>query len=129
MSRIIKFRAWDKARGAWLNITDTYAQVENQARWNPEVGEFYVLSQFTGLKDRTGKEIYEGDKCSVTLSTGRKVNAFVAFVDGCFELQFVSPIENGRYNYMDYLKCHTVNLAVEVIGNIYENPELIKEGK
>jgi uncharacterized phage protein (TIGR01671 family) len=79
------------------------------------------LLQYTGLKDRLGVEIYEGDKCSVTLSTGRKVYAFVSFVDGCFELQFVSLIEiNGRYNDRDYLKCYTVNHAIEVIGNIYE---------
>ena len=61
MKRPIKFRCWDKERKCWMNEADTYQQVVNQARWNPEVGESYPLMQFTGLKDKNGKEIYEGD--------------------------------------------------------------------
>ena len=121
----MRLRCWDKEKKIMLPSFPLYKACFAHYDRTAEM----IIMLGTGLKDRTGKEIYEGDKCSVTLSTGRKVNAFVAFVDGCFELQFVSPIENGRYNYMDYLKCHTVNLAVEVIGNIYESPELMGEIK
>jgi len=85
-----------------------------------------TVGQFTGLLDKNGKEIYEGDRCRVMQADGHTINAVVVFVDGCFELHFVSPvIIDGLYRDRDYLKCSIVNHAVEVIGNIHENPELL----
>ncbi len=75
----------------------------------------------TILKDKNGKEIYESDVCNVFLASGRVVVAMVKFNDGCFDLIFTN-VTRSR----DYLKCHTVNQAVEIIGNIHENPDLLK---
>ena len=70
-----------------------------------------VIMQFTGLKDKNGKEIYEGD---IIRLRGYGVNDSRKIQDIIFhEGKFQSHLEN------DLIGC-------EVIGNIYENPELIK---
>ena len=82
-------------------------------------GKLYVwdaeLMQYTGLKDKNGKEIYEGDILEwfndLTGSTHRGV---VRFTQGGFYC--------GDY-YLYAIKCY---LPV-IIGNIYENPELLEE--
>ena len=77
-----------------------------------------TVGRFTGFCDNKDKEIYEGDKCNVETSDGRMTHAFVTYIDGCFDLCFVSPIVlNGRYEDRDYLKCSIVNHAVEVIDS------------
>jgi len=82
--------------------------------------------QFTGLKDKNGTEMYEGDICLVFTSYGKKAIAHICFVDGCFELCFLNPVViDGEYRKRDYLKCFVVNHAIEIIGNIHENPELL----
>lgn len=73
-------------------------------------------SQYTGLKDKNGKEIYEGD--IVSAIDFEKTNYKIKFEDGCF------IFTNGlRGHQLDYSTIQ--NLQAEVIGNIYENPELL----
>src|SRR5437899_2192026 len=109
MKREIKFRAWNKTKGQM--ITDC-AQFDRKGKLvtvlkYPE--DTYELMQYTGLKDKNGKEIYEGDILKYQ-SNGRVSD----------------PIEFPQ----DYtsLVVHTQDprwqSAVEVIGNRYENPEL-----
>lgn len=72
----------------------------------------YILMQYTGLKDKDGKEIYEGDV--VKVGDSGKI-ASVTFIDGCFR----TVIDGSKYRldgWNGFLK----------IGNIYENPELIE---
>jgi hypothetical protein len=70
-------------------------------------GEFIESQQYTGLKDKNGKEIYEGD--IIDFENGYK--DIIEFYSGCFKLQ--------QGGYQDDLR-HGL-----VIGNIYENPDLI----
>jgi hypothetical protein len=105
--RIIKFRCWDTERKAWLNDIDTYHQVENQGRWNPEVGVIFVLQQFTGLYDRNHKEIYEGDIIGIKNRGEYAVRRTIEWSDN--ETGFNMP---GNIP--------SVGNPWEVIGNIYE---------
>jgi len=92
-----------------------YSKNENN-RWMVHEVIPDSVGQATWFMDKKNVHIFEKDKCDVVLASGRHVHAFVVFVDGCFELHFVSPIEiNHQYNDRDYLKCHTINHAVEVI--------------
>lgn len=74
-----------------------------------------TISQFTGLHDKNGKEIYEGDILEDTL--GRK--KLVEYYKDCFWLN--ASLEGAEW-------ClRQVNSSSKIIGNIYENPELISK--
>lgn len=131
--REIKFRAWHKQDGYMIlpehcesfdiNFTPKgYDGFSFDIRYKGSGGvlgshKHIELMQYTGLKDRNGKEIYEGDICKKTYGSSTPVFT-VAYHDarGMFIMQ-------DGYNEPLY----TVNNSmVEIIGNIYENPELLK---
>lgn len=74
------------------------------------------LMQFTGLLDKNGKEIYEGDIIKI-----RDIAVEVYWDEGTAAFRLTFPESPGRL----YLGHYDKNL-VEIIGNIYENPELLK---
>lgn len=136
MNREIKFRAWDKEAKRWLRPED-FDEGFLFLNWcldkNNE-GVFYIhdrspsgieniiLMQFTGLFDKNKKPIYEGDIC-IGIWDGdldyTKQKVTIEYSDGAFvESYFGSNIGNQTSR-------RTGN-TIEVIGNIHENPELLK---
>jgi len=121
MSREIKFRAFRKDFNTMhiveninfdLPITLMCADLQTDAIYN------FILMQYTGLKDKNGVEIYEGDIIShhnETISMFEKVE--VKYWEGAFVA--------GRCTANDALVNYNVPSYVEVIGNIYQNPELL----
>ena len=89
------------------------------------------LMQYTGLHDENGKEIYDGDiiEFSYDMFVGN-FDTFVAkgkvvFEEGAF---YVEAFENERTTEGEAYLLYSINLdAIEVIGNIYENKELLNE--
>ena len=77
--------------------------------------EYMIPLQYTGLKDKNGTEIYEGDII--------KTKDFYE----CEELVFKGKIEvvKSLDNYIN--RCSFIDTSGEVIGNVYENPELLEE--
>jgi hypothetical protein len=118
--RELLFRAFDKDRGNMEYIDDLYWFEEEGVRDSSGDGHFanYVLMQYTGLKDRNGKEIYEGD-----ILPYRNV---VSWVDGSDPANL--GMEVGFYAQRDNFESWRlleVGEELEVLGNIYENPELL----
>ena len=121
--REIKFRAWDIENRILEYIDDLYWFEENGIKdfSGKAIHTEYIYTQYTGFKDINSREIYEGD--IVLTSLGQKIvvkyyklyAGYIPFVSdggcGCCSDDFT------RYN----------PEHVKVIGNIFENPELLKD--
>jgi len=150
--REIKFRAWDKTSKSMIYQEDGKEGIEfnfgggraGVIVWNykphlingecvddyePYHIEDFELMQYTGLKDKNGKEIYEGDICEIQYYHDPKIPNEITVCKyitehsgfsllnkkgGIFSCCFKTGGNFGDKN------------AVEIIGNIYENPELLK---
>jgi len=122
--REIKFRAWDKEeKRFWIPEGSQPCSIEGAILDFSGGDGFLEWSQYTGLKDKNGKEIFEGDVV-------RAIGVFyvVEWNKKSLGFQF-RPISKGRE------KMEIINLfegdpvKLEIIGNIYENPELLAEKK
>lgn len=117
MNRVIKFRALIAFPDG--NHWEYYTPLSMPAWCDGTMGEIIVKDlQFTGLHDKNGKEIYEGDILKAVFTDGvSDVDDLqvVTFKDGCFM--------DGD---MGLWETYTDS---EIIGNIYENPELFNTNK
>lgn len=149
----IKFRCWDKKSKKMRQVTEIVFNTgfymesnDNSVKliWvkgqniieNKEIQiqreEDFILMQYTGLKDKNGKEIYEGDIVKINAHSydfGFEKDKIgeIRFLKGCFgfykqlsekEYLFNELATEFSYGELDYY---------EVIGDIYDNPELLEE--
>ncbi len=136
--RDIKFRVWDKETkhmhicGEDVHDTINFEIETNRAYYyNLQNGcgslredSDYVLMQYTGLKDKNGKEIYEGDIIKIC-AEGLGGEAIGKIVYDEYDLAFVLKNEVEELSECLWY----AEQQLEVIGNIYDNPELLKEGE
>ena len=89
-------------------------------RYEPSENRFEIM-QYTGLKDKNGKEIYEGDIVKTILYKYK-----IIFKNCCFKAHC---IKNNLEYTLEWLQQATenANVGLEVIGNIYDNPELLED--
>ena len=117
-----KFRLWDKFCKTWLTDFAINQDGEINKFFNSEeaLKRRFVLMQSTGLKDKNGKLIFEGD--IVTVACGHFV---IKYCDVCKSFQCFCDDEcfacNGDYHWFEFLDDER-----EIIGNIHENPDFLE---
>lgn len=133
--REIKFRAWDDRQKKWLlgyeyeslGGFSLFGELILLGEWSHVLDTFLfsrdgyspkdlVVMQYTGLKDKNGKEIYEGD--------------LVRYGDAVYEVEYCNSYLCGKYELVDNGSSTSTDcenwLQTEVIGNIYEHRHLLK---
>ena len=127
----IKYRVWDKnlsllAEVYAINFTAQYVIYHGVDYQNKPILRYIyftdcILMQFTGLKDKNDKEIYEDD----ILKTKGIIKGEVVFRTGCFRIDYFD-IQNFD-SYSDYLWFFKHKFKIEVVGNKHENPKLLEK--
>jgi uncharacterized phage protein (TIGR01671 family) len=140
MNREIKFRAFDSKEKRFIDLFDYDFWIrddgivskisydyDGDGRYDSSESPqlHIILTQYTGLKDKNGKDIYEGDVCRYDLIDFgpdlielTSLEGVVEYKNGCFflnGLEYKPSINNYCIRYLT------------VIGNIYENPELLNQ--
>ena len=113
---IPKYRAWDRETKSMNGMAEIYRNRKQEIELHPR-DENIILMQSTGLRDKNGKEIFEGDI----------VDSEDGILSGVVEFRpdlgmFVSTLI--KYNNFERL-CNVAD-STYIIGNIYENPELLE---
>lgn len=127
--REIKFRMWDKPNRTMRPVKELHFGDDGSGRtvlvdtpgryYSPCVdGESCVLLQYTGLKDRDGTDIYEGDIIDAWSQGSHQVGVTTWGLIG-FYIKILPPVCSWHFS-GGYEPC-------KVIGNIYEHPHLVHE--
>lgn len=131
MSREIKFRAWDKKnkimipdvpnKSPILEFVNAGTKNQDSIIVGYEINPDLILMQYTGLKDKNGKKIWEGDIVKSKQNLLYIINyEYDSFCAGYVENNIIWL--NRAINYFP-------KFNFKVIGNIYENPELLNGGQ
>ena len=128
--REIKFRAWDKNNNEMVEVVSIdYGAYKTKIEYltvkyknNETLTEYadnFELIQYTGLKDKNGKEIYAGDICKAVTKNNNSVIGVVEYRSGYYVI-------DGKDEYAVLREWLENFIYIEKLGNKYENPELLE---
>ncbi len=131
--REIKFRFWHRNAKKYIDDLCLYSDGQigdvSECFHNLEDTENYSIEQYTGLKDKNGKDIYEGDILFLETNTELSFIVVVEFFEGSFTSPYYyRRMGQGKVEVVG--RAHNVGSLLkdsEIIGNIHENPELLKQ--
>lgn len=123
--REIKFRAWyEKSKYMAYQGTPDLETIQSFFHY---IGINEPLMQYTGLTDKNGKEVYEGDIVRVDDSVfGNPIDGYKS---GIYKVEYCFPDCAFCLVQLDELSAVSFNecMEYEIIGNVYENPELLNQ--
>lgn len=122
--RDIKFRVWDTNNKEMLELEELNYEYGEPAIRTTMYNDYFgpsdmMLMQFTGLKDQNGKEIYEGDIVKALIGGIWYVGKII------YEhSEFTIDVTNNKQ--LAFGRMGIIEKLTEVVGNIYDNPELLE---
>lgn len=131
MNREIKFRVWNLKDKEWdnpaiLEVFDRSGKL--RPLYNPI--ENYIIQQFTGLKDKNGKDIYEGDLFRHDKQNSASDNMLFEVKYGKYSCPFgegyIGDMELGFFGEsldLEYIRSIAESNKLEIVGNIFELPD------
>ena len=130
--REIKFRAWLKEERKMVNVETLFIGINRLCFGNFKTEDLFFrdfeeveLMQYTGLKDKNSKEIYEGDIVLIKLDeTSTWYKTVVGFKKGAFIADLID-----KEDYVYIFHHGFTGDDFEIIGNVYENKNLLEENK
>ncbi len=130
--REIKFRVWLKEDKKMENVETLFIGINRLCFGNSKTEDLFFrdfeeveLMQYTGLKDKNGKEIYEGDIVLIKLDeTSTWHKTVVGFKKGAFIADLID-----KEDYVYIFHHGFTGDDFEIIGNVYENKNLLEENK
>lgn len=132
--RELKFRVWSEEDREYRTDLSVFRLVEGKVfctspSYSLE-GDRFDVEQYTGLKDKNGKEIYEGDvvKASGTLKTSGFGVGAIEMVQQQFIIMDAPTYDDPKLGRTEWLGGYAEQ-QLEVIGNIHENPELLEDNQ
>jgi len=135
--RNIKFRAWDSREEEMYNeekfLMSMDGEILDPSTFPFTVRKDCILLQYTGLKDKNGKEIYEGDilgniklqEDKMPIEIPKRIMVFWFNRESQYWVRDCNLQENPDFDYFSYDITIIDGFDYEVIGNIFENPDLI----
>lgn len=126
-NREIKFRAWDDGQMIYSHNNSVNSDSQQLSWFFNRIHKDAVTMQSTGLLDKNDKEIYEGD----IVKSNHQNNFVIERINGGLQMYNIKHYGQQHNELIAEATCNAQTKSwlsnAEVIGNIYENPELIKQ--
>ena len=136
--REILFRGKRTDNGEWITDSETYIR-DGDGIWLSDENLNVVtvipetVGQFTGLTDKNGKRIFEGDIVKGIAYSAERIGVIV-WIDeiSSFGVRYLKNVNSTAWENSSILRCasmgKTDEFVAEIIGNIHDNPEILKGG-
>lgn len=131
MNREIKFRGRRKNGGSWIygdlcrqELTTCIFPQDAYDSYNNYIVDESTVGQYTGLKDKNGVEIYEGDIIMSNASTREPIYYDIFYNED--QAAFCAGLDGERFSLFGVRKQWIDAFGKVVVGNIHDNPELLK---